>query len=432
MRRLGILAVFVVSSVFVSQASAALDEDWTTITVGDFFWAGMDRSGDDLFVVWLDWSTGVNLVRQEAGLITSHHILSGGGFSALPKVHVREGDVHVAWVEDGRLYVRTSRDRGASFDPAVEVSGPFPGGEPAISSSGGRLYIAWPFTEDDEIGGVALVVSKDRGSSFSAPTRLDENRGHGDTRIASHGNRVHVFWDDAWRNDDPRARIRTSGDHGKNFGPLMILSPYESDWPTVSVGSIHAHANRVFVSWSQEDWIFGQPRTRTEYFARSLDRGRSFEAKVIASGDETLQAGRMGASKGHVAFAWERQDTAGWNVPSEIFLRESFDAGATFGSAIDISQSPATASHLLGLEVEGERTHVLWREAIPALGGFQWFRAMTIENGIPGPFVHLMDDTINVDTTVLRAGNGHIDILVSEWTPAGYRLLYRHGTGTMH
>jgi hypothetical protein len=428
-----ILAMVSLSLLVAFPAGAAMDEDWTELAVGDLSWAEMARSGDDLYVVWMDWTTESLLFLRHDGNSTPIVISSGSGFPSYQRVFAHERYVHVAWVENETLWMRTSGDRGASFGPAVAVSGPFPGGPMDIAWSSGRLHVAWTWSDDDEIGGVAVATSQNRGSSFSAPIRLDGAMGHGDARIAAHGNGVHVFWDDSWRNDDPMARIRSSRDHGGSFGPLTILSPDSSDWPEAFVGSAHAHANRVVVHWEQRDWIFGGARWRTHYFARSLDRGGSFGSTILATGgDLELGPGRLAASKDHLAFVWELRDSPDYFSPSELFLRESFDGGQTFGPAVDLSQSPATWSMLLGVDVEGKKTHVIWREALPAPGGFQWFRGMTIENGVPGPFVHLMDDTTDVEVSAFSAVDGHIDILALEWTPSGYRLLHRHGVGSMH
>lgn len=431
MRGKGTGWLVVVSLFLAPPAVAALDEDWTTVAQGDLFWMEMDRSGEDLHLVWVELSTGELVYLHHDGISTPMALSGPGGFAAYPKLLADGSDVHVAWVEAGTLYVRTSRDRGASFGPAVDVSAPHRGGPSVLAKSGGRLYVAWAYAEEDEIGGVAVAVSKDRGASFDAPLRLDDGRGHGDTRIASHGNGVHVVWDDGWQNDDPRIRIRSSRNHGKRFAPMQILSPYESSWAQAEVGAIHAHANRVYLGWNQRDqevWPFW---TSTIYFARSLDRGQRFEAPVVIAREDEA-SGRMAASKKHIAFVWEPRDPFSSFYTSELHLRESFDGGDSFGDAIDVSQSPATTSQLLGLEVEGPRTHVIWREALPAPGGYQWFRGMTIENGSLGPFVHLMDDTIDVEEVELQVEDGHIDLLALEWTPAGYRLLYRHGSGTLH
>lgn len=75
---------------------------------------------------------------------------------------------------------------------------------------------------------------------------------------------------------------------------------------------------------------------------------------------------------------------------------------------------------------------MIWREAIPASGGFQWFRGMTIEGGVAGPFVHLMDDTSGIQVEAFLATDGHIDILAVEEGATGSRLLHRHGTGSLH
>lgn len=431
-----ILAVVSFSLLAASSAGAALDGDWTEIAVGDLSTGGLARSGDDLYIVWKDWMTdSIMFLRHDGN--SPPMVMSGGtGFTAHPRVYANGGDVHVAWVEDQTLYVRTSRNRGATFGPAIAVSHPHLGGPASITFSSGRLYISWAWTEDDEIGGAGVVVSKDRGSSFSAPIRLDDpTRGHGDTRIVAHGADVHVLWDDSWRNDDPSIRIRSSRNHGKTFSPLQIISTDLSDWSESYVGNAHAHGNRILVHWDQTDQNFGGSfdRWRSHFFARSLDRGNTFASTVLASGGHLeLGPGQMAASKKHVAFVWEAHASDDILAPSELFLRESFDWGATFGPPMDLTQSPATWSRLLGVDVDGDKTHVIWREAPTAPGGFEWFRGMTIQNGVPGPFVHLMDDTIDVDVSAFSTVDGHIDILVIEDTPSGERLLYRHGFGSMH
>ena len=428
-----------IASIFIfllaaSSAGAALDEDWVELAAGDVSWAEMARSGDVLYVVWVDGAPGTLMfLRRDGGGSSAPLAISSGAFFSYPRVYAHERDVYVAWVENETLLLRTSRDSGLTFGPAVAVSGPFPGGPMALAWSGGRLHIAWTWSDDDEIGGVAVAVSQDRGASFLPPIRLDVPPGHGDVRIAAHGNGVHVLWDDSWRNDDPHARIRSSRDHGKSYGPLRTVSSHASDWPVTFVGSVHAHANRVFLHWEQTDWNFGGARWRTHFFARSPDRGQSFDTSILTTGGYLqIGPGRMVASQHHLAFVWESHDSDDIFSPSELFLRESFDGGSTFGPAIGLSQSPATWSQLLGVDVEGGRTHVIWREAIAAPGGFQWFRGMTVENGVPGPFVHLLDDALDVEVDAFSAVDGHIDILALQRTPSGNRLLHRHGRGTLH
>ena len=193
----------------------------------------------------------------------------------------------------------------------------------------------------------------------------------------------------------------------------------DGDWTEIAVGDLSTgglarSGDDLYIVW--KDWM-----TDSIMFLRH--DGNS-PPMVMSGGTGFTAHPRVYANGGDVHVAWVEDQT--------LYVRTSGNRGATIGPPMDLTQSPATWSRLLGVDVDGDKTHVIWREAPTAPGGFEWFRGMTIQNGVPGPFVHLMDDTIDVDVSAFSTVDGQIDILVIEDTPSGERLLYRHGFGSMH
>ena len=131
-------------------------------------------------VVYLAWTVG----DEGAGIRVARSTDGGGSFGApvivsrsrshsdAPKLAVdAAGTLHVVHAESRRILYSRSTDGARSFAAPRDISGAN-AGFPALGlDGGGNLYVLWERFADHPVRprGLALVVSKDGGASFTEP-----------------------------------------------------------------------------------------------------------------------------------------------------------------------------------------------------------------------------------------------------------------------
>ena len=226
---------------------------------GDKEFLTVDPSNDNVYVVWenssavgqaIFFSTSTDRGATFTPRLRISNAQSSGN-GAYPAVGP-DGEIYVVWGNfSTRLYFDRSLDQGATWLAAeilpvastVEPRNPLQGGFrnpliPAIAvdrSAGpyrGRIYVVWA---DQRFGDpdILLVWSSDRGDTWSAPVRVnDDAPGNNADQffpwVAVDGDgAVHVTFLD--RRDDPNGllfsmQLATSTDGGQTFGPNVRLS----------------------------------------------------------------------------------------------------------------------------------------------------------------------------------------------------------------
>lgn len=165
-----------------------------------------------------------------------------GAFSWMPRILFAPDDgrtVHLLWQEivfsggghGGEILYARSRDGGASFGPAINLSNSLGGDGKGrltperwdngsldlVAGPGGRLYAAWTEYE----GRLLVSRSMDGGATFSAPLHVagDNDRPARAPSLAlDRAGAVHLAWREG---ETPQGTIRiaTSRDGGQSFGP---------------------------------------------------------------------------------------------------------------------------------------------------------------------------------------------------------------------
>jgi hypothetical protein len=270
-------------------------------------------------------------------------------FSWLPRVVVSPidpDDVFVLWQEivfsggthGGEIFFARSLDRGATFDPPVNLSRSRNGdGKGRIDrkvwhngsldlaiGADGTLHAAW--TEYD--GPLWSSRSDDRGQTFTAPLLVDP----GTTTparapaLAVDGDTVHLAWTVG---EDPGADVRLarSLDRGARFADARIVERTAgySDAPKLAIdptGTLHL----------VHDELTGD-RHAVRYL-RSRDGGATFEAAHTLARDAGFPA--LAVDGRDVVVGWERADGDAWRG---IGLALSRDGGETFTAPSEIRGS---------------------------------------------------------------------------------------------
>lgn len=297
--------------------------------------------------------TRVVSVSNTPGTQSAHSELAADGKS-----------VYLVWSEGERqIRFRGSSDRGSSFGdgPSGRVLATVPRGESILTlraaASGERLAILYSSATTPDLGRVSLIMSGDRGATFSAPMQFDRSGGspNADLAIDAEGrlhlvledrgatNRIVYLWSEdgqtfservlsedaafeprvaawkrrlgvVWADASGRIRFTTSSDSGATFSAPLTISRSEEPAATPSI----AAGDSIHVVWTE---------ARSLLHARSLDLGLTFsEPATLADGADAPRVAIAGAS---VRVTW----TSG----GRSFLRRSSMDGASFGDAIELS-----------------------------------------------------------------------------------------------
>lgn len=173
-----------------------------------------------------------------------------------------DGALYVAWTTyEGALFLRASRDGGATFEPALRLGEGF-ARAPALAARKGVVFLAWALGES-ESGDIQLARSTDAGHTFSAPRTVHKTAAFSDapsialddagTLHMVHGERPAIHYTRI--RDNVIEPPRTLDDNG--FFPQVAVS-----------------GTKVFVLW--EEYPSGGAYSEGLAFRISRDGGGTF------------------------------------------------------------------------------------------------------------------------------------------------------------
>lgn len=288
---------------------------------------------------------------------STNHGLSFGSEIQVPNavtlqaIDAAGSNVHLLWSGPGGLWVSSSTNVGASFGPAVLVSGTVGGANGVMRALGPNVHVAWAQTQ----GPAAEVYysrSVDGGTSFSPPANVSNTPGQasGFPQLALAGTHVYV----AYREHPAEHQLVRSTDGGASFGAPVDLSSGFADQHGLGMGPQLAASGAVLhVIW------YGDPGTPGDYFVfhrSSVDGGASFGATTNLSPiPPPSQYGRaVLAAEGPKAYV-------AWSEAGEAWIRQSVDSGASFAAAVNVSASAGTSAGAF-IATAPTGVHVGWND----------------------------------------------------------------------
>ena len=231
--------------------------------------------------------------------------------------------------------------------------------DPHLVVSGSNVYVVW---EDFTPGNweILFKASNDSGATFRNTVNLSNDRGESARpRIAVSGSNVYVAWQE-FTSRSYDIFFRASNDNGMTFGSAVKLNKDAiqlSDPKRSDPPHIAVYGKSVYVTWVDSDGIL---------LRASNDSGASFGDAVNLSNSApstwTFLRPHLAVSNNNVYVVW---------VDSrDIIFRASSDNGMTFGSPVNLSvdNKNATAperSDLPDIAVRGTNVYVVWVDYTP-------------------------------------------------------------------
>ncbi len=353
-----------------------------------------------------------HLQPVEAAFSSTINLSNNSGDSEHAQVALSGSNVYVVWEDDNGLstfdiFFTRSTNNGATFGPAVDISNT-PGSStlPNMIASGSNVYVVWTENVNAPCCGPAdeiyFTMSSDSGATFGSVMSLNGPHQLFDavnpevavsSSISCSVACVYVVWQQARFFQSPDINFTRSLNNGATFSsPAGLTSDF--GLATNANPKIAATGSNVYVAYD-----VGVPAPDV-FFRASSDNGASFSAAINLSSNSGIStiAGEGAVSEGlqlpgakHIAASGTNvyvvwQDNTGPPTGNdEIFFKRSTDNGATFGSTINLSNSPA-GSFSEQMFVSGNNVYVIW---VDQTGGeFILFRRSTNAGVSFGPTLH--------------------------------------------
>lgn len=302
----------------------------------------------------------------------------------------------------------------ASWSAPMDVSNDTGAVQPAIAADAGAVYLAWSdFTPvNDEI---FFSKSTDGGATWSPAVNVSNNDGDSYySVIAVEAGTVYL----AWQAGEPgdwdiffskstdggatwSAAVNVSNNVGVSVNPAMV----------VNAGTIHIA------------WLDGAPGNNEIFFSKSTDGGVTWSPAVNVS-NNTAQSGNpaIALDAGTICLAWH-DETPGF---PDIFFSKSTDGGATWSTAVNVSESSG-GSYTPAIAVDAGTIHLVWMDDTPGLadifysnstdGGTTWSAPVNASN---------TEGSSEYPDIAIDAGTIHLTW--HDWTSGNYDVLYSKST----
>jgi hypothetical protein len=295
-------------------------------------------------------ATDINLSKDEG---ISSFFLTGEDVSSSAFMAASGNKVYVVWVDNSTgtlgsydIFFARSTDGGSTFDKTIDISAPLRNNRsvygasysPQIAIAGGNIvYVVWiedvyAPSRDRADSHILLAKSSDGGSTFQRP--LDISGG--------------------------RSGIPESNSSSSSLSSSFLAYPLYSSNPQIATSK----DGSAYVVWTVHPLITatgtqqGRVGEGDIFFTKVRLDGSSAEPVNLSNNLGESRSPRIGSSGSNVYVAWE-DDTRG---DSEIFFRHISGGGATLGPVVNISNN-FLRDDKPQIAVDGTNVSIIWQRA---------------------------------------------------------------------
>ena len=270
--------------------------------------------------------------------------------------------VHVAWIGDGHVYIKSSADSGATWTTRTQLdaTSQSPGARATwlrITCDDSHVYAVWHNgTVNSDLGRVFMNSSTDGGATWLGDSEVGtySSGGAGSASraakfpsVACSGSTVHVTWIDN-RNGSEDVFYSYSSDAGGTWQPDTQLDVSVAASAQRVDPQLALEDNRVHVVWSAGQGIYSNS---------SSDGGATWlpGAVRVDGSRSSSRSPSMAAAGDNVYVAW----TDDRNGNPDVYFSRSTDSGSSYGQEIELENASA-ASTAPELAADDDDVHVVW------------------------------------------------------------------------
>ena len=306
------------------------------------------RTPDPSFNPWVaTWANYVYLVWNDGGKTAT--------------IELPNGESRIVDVETGdeEIIFGSSQDDGQTFE-FTNISNT-PGKiswNPRIRADESNVYVVWN-EKVNNTSDIFFSASTDNGNSFSVPINVSNNPfGSLDAGIAVNENKIYLVWNQKTSNSAD-IFFSKSTDNGNEFSEPINLSNSKDVSQIIRDTQIALSGDDIFVVWYDET-----DNGSDVFFTRSVDDGFTFSKPInLSQTNARSEYPQVVADNENVYVVW--QDYSQGN--GDIFLRESTDSGATFGSIRNLSSNEKESNiFILGPQIflGNNEVYTVWEDMI--------------------------------------------------------------------
>ncbi len=331
---------------------------------------------------WIGTSSNfVYLVFNDGGRTTTVEFPSGE--KRLVDLSTGEEELIIGRSEDGGEsfeFINLSNSPGIiSWNARIKVSGP-------------NVFVVWNEMVNKE-SEIFFSVSTDNGKTFSEPINVSNNTKESiDAGLAVSENNIYLIWNQKTP-DSIDIFFTKSTDYGNIFSTPINLS---NSLSVSAIGrdlSIAVSDEKLFVVWYTDS-----KENSDVFFTRSLDGGLNFSTHVnLSQSDALSKYSQVVVNEKNVYVVWH--DYSQGN--GDIFLRESTDYGATFGSIKNLSNDEQESNiFILGPQIalSEDRVFVAWQNKVDGNADLYLKSISQSESQIGSPLLlSTLNEAVNVE-----------------------------------
>ena len=350
--------------------------------------------GDDVYIVWVDKSTGNNDIyfskSSDGGIRFNDpvNLSDNEGLSAFPRLAVAGEKIYTVWYDytpgQSDIFYSKSFDDGNSFETINLSDNEGVSYNPWVAAFENNVYVVWndetpafkklniskPANVDVALAplDILLATSHDGGSSFFVSNLSESQFYSSNPRITVYQNYVYVVWNEKLESNDEIFFV-VSEDNGKSFSQPINLS--SSDGGSKDAG-IAVSGNYVYVIWQESS-----AGSRDIFFVVSSNNGISFSDTAKVSNDglaELTRDTQIVVFENNVYVVWFDKSASGG-----VFFVRSEDNGRTFSKPINLSgQAPQIG--MAQIAVNEDNVYVIWHDS--RLGNSEVFLRKSNDKGL--------------------------------------------------
>ena len=299
---------------------------------------------------------------------------AGGSLPAdvwLPQIQAWGSNVYVAWAESisglAQVYIRVSSDNGNTFGPAMNLSNDTERAwEPVLAVVRSNVYVAWDDLINAGNSEVYFRASSNMGATFGPVLNLSSAADFDDEpAISATGGSVYVVWHHVGVGDvGDGTYFRASQNRGSSFFPVVEFLSGVSGLARYT--TVVSKGHNVYLAWRDNssgsfDVLFAASHNNGGSFTPTVDLATNTGITSVTGADYLGDRPQLAVETQGVFATWAQNVSGNY----EIFYNAITANGKLLGQNLNVSRD-AGASTLPLIATSQNQAYLIWQDTSTA------------------------------------------------------------------